>query len=157
MYNKVLVPLDGSQFSQCSLDHVRAIARGCNVPEVVLLRVVEPLSSPDIAGLAQAEGNSIAQVESENEAEAKDYISSMAKRLSEEGLSVKSEVVSGKADEVIVDYARKNRIDLIIMSSHGRSGISRWVMGSVADRVMRYSIVPVLLVPTPGCRIAQGL
>lgn len=156
MYNKVLVPLDGSQFSQCSLDHVRMIARGCNVPEVVILRVVEPLSSSDIAGLARAGGDSITHLENANEAEARDYVSSMAKRLNEEGLSVKGEVVSGKADEAIVDYARKNRIDLIIMSSHGRSGVSRWVMGSVADRVMRSSIVPVLLVPSPGCRIAQG-
>jgi nucleotide-binding universal stress UspA family protein len=156
MYNKILVPLDGSQFSQCSLDHVRAIARGCKVPEVVLLRVIEPLSSSDIAGLARAGGNSITQLENANEADAKDYVSSMAKRLNEEGLSVKGEVVTGKADEAIADYARKNGIDLIIMSSHGRSGVSRWVMGSVADRVMRSSIVPVLLVPSPGCRIAQG-
>jgi nucleotide-binding universal stress UspA family protein len=156
MYNKVLVPLDGSPFSQCSLDHVRTISRGCNVPEVVLLRVIEPLSSSDIAGLSRVGGDSITQLVKANEAEAKEYISTIAKRLSEEGLSVKGEVVSGKADEAIVDYARKNGIDLIIMSSHGRSGVSRWVMGSVADRVMRSSIVPVLLVPTPGCRVAHG-
>ncbi len=156
MYNKLLVPLDGSQFSQCSLDHVRAIARGCNIPEVVLLRVVEPLSSSDVAGLAQAGGDSITKIENANETEARDYISTMVKNLTEEGLSVEGEVLSGRADETIVDYAKKNRIDLIIMSSHGRSGISRWVMGSVADRVMRTSLVPVMLVPTPGCRIAQG-
>lgn len=156
MYSKILVPLDGSQFSQCSLDHVRTIGLGSHIPEIIILRVIEPLSAIDTTGLAQAGGDSGARLESMSEAEATDYVSSIARRLSEEGLSVKGEVLRGRADEAIVDYARKNRIDLIIMSSHGRSGVSRWFMGSVAERVMRYSMVPVLLVPTPGCRIAQG-
>ena len=156
MFKKVLVPLDGSQFSQCSLDYVRAIARGCNVPDITLLRVVEPLASTSTAGPAQAGGKSMAKLDSANEAEARDYVLSLAKKLSGEGLPVKGEVVSGRADEAIVDYSRKNKIDLIIMSSHGRSGLSRWVIGSVADRVMQYSVIPVLLIPTPGCRVAQG-
>jgi nucleotide-binding universal stress UspA family protein len=156
MYNKVLVPMDGSQFGQCALDHVRAIGLGCKVPEIVLLRVVEPISSNEMAALAQAKGNAVAQAEKAHKADAEDYISTMAKRLSEEGMAVKGEVVNGKADEKIIDYAEKNHFDLIIMASHGRSGITRWAMGSVADRVMRNSRVPVLLVPTPGCRVAQG-
>lgn len=156
MYNKVLVTLDGSQFAQCSLDHVRAIGLGCKVPEIVLLRVAEPLSSNEMATLAQTRGDAVTQVENARKAEALDYINSMAKRLSDEGMMVRGEVANGKADEKIIDYAEKNHFDLIVMSSHGRSGITRWAMGSVADRVMRNSRVPVLLVPTPGCRIAQG-
>ena len=109
-----------------------------------------------MSGLAQAGENSIAKVESEHNAEATDYVYSFAKRLSQEGLSVKGMTLNGKADEQIIDYAEKNHFDLIIMASHGKSGITRWAMGSVADRVMRNSRVPVLLVPTPGCRIAQG-
>src|ERR1017187_7910919 len=130
MYNKILVPLDGSQFSQCSLDHVRAISKGCNVSEVILLRVIEPIPSKDLASLAQARGNLFSQVENAVKAEAVDYIADMAKRLSSEGMKVRGETVSGKADEQIIDFARKNRIDLIIMSSHGRSGLSRWTLGS---------------------------
>jgi nucleotide-binding universal stress UspA family protein len=156
MYNKVLVPLDGSQFAQCALDHVRAIGLGCKVPEIVLFRVVEPVTSYEMATQAPAKGSEIAQAGNSHESEAQDYVSSMAKRLSEEGMSVKGEVGHGKADETIIEYAEKNHFDLIVMSSHGRSGITRWAMGSVSDRVIRNSRVPVLLVPTPGCRIAQG-
>ena len=156
MYNKILVPLDGSQFAQCALDHVRTIAKGCNVAEVILLRGVEPIPAKDLAPLAQARGNLFSQVENAVKAEAVDYIAQMAKRLREEGMTVKGETLMGKADEQIIDYSRKNRIDLIIMSSHGRSGISRWTLGSVADRVLHYSTIPVLLVATPGCRVAQG-
>jgi nucleotide-binding universal stress UspA family protein len=156
MYNKILVPLDGSQFAQCSLDHVRTISKGCNVSEVILLRVVEPIPAKDLASLAQARGNLFSQVENAVKAEAVEYVTDMAKRLSSEGMNVRGETVTGKADEQIIDYARKNRIDLIIMSSHGRSGISRWTLGSVADRVLHYSTIPVLLVATPGCRVAQG-
>jgi nucleotide-binding universal stress UspA family protein len=149
MYKKVLVPLDGSQFGQCALDHVRAIGLGCRVPEIVLFRVVEPLSSSKMDTLAQTGGKT-------DKADAQDYISFLTRKLGEEGMSVKGEVVEGRADEKIIDYAEKNNFDLIIMSSHGLSGITRWVMGSVADRVMRNSRVPILLVPTPGCRVAQG-
>ncbi len=57
----------------------------------------------------------------------------------------------GGVAEGIADYATKNDADLIIMATHGRSGISRWVLGSVADRVLRSSCVPVLMVRAPGC------
>ena len=71
----------------------------------------------------------------------------------QEGISARGEVVTGKAADAILDYAEKNNVDLIIMSTHGRSGISRWAFGSVADRVVRHSIAPVLLVAPAGCRI----
>jgi nucleotide-binding universal stress UspA family protein len=157
MYNKILVPLDGSQFAQCALDHVRTISKGCHVSEIILFRVVEPVAAKDLAPLAQARGNLYSQVENAIKAEASDYIRDMTRRLKEEGLSVRGETAEGKADEEIIDYAKKNRIDLIIMSSHGKSGLSRWTLGSIADRVIHYSTVPVLLVATPGCRIAQGM
>jgi nucleotide-binding universal stress UspA family protein len=57
----------------------------------------------------------------------------------------------GKVAESIADYATKNGVDLIIIATHGRSGVSRWVWGSVADRVLRSACVPVLMVRAPGC------
>jgi nucleotide-binding universal stress UspA family protein len=156
MYRKILVPLDGSQLSQCSLDHVRAIGQGCKVPEIILIRVVEPLSANEISSLAQLRGDQISKLEEENKAEANDYISNMAQRLHNEGLAARAEVLYGRAADKIIDFAAKNDVDLIIMSSHGRSGISRWAMGSVTDRVVNHSLAPVLVVSSPGCRIAQG-
>ena len=135
MYKKILVPLDGSQFGQCSLEHVREIARGCQVAEVILLRVIEPIAAKDLSSTAQSHVTLFSQVENAARAEAVDYISQMAKRLNQEGLAVKGVTVDGNADEAIIDYAKKNHIDLIIMSSHGRSGISKWTLGSVASRV----------------------
>lgn len=157
MYKKVLAPLDGSELSECSLEHVRAIATGCNIPEVILLRAVEPLSAATIEALAEASGNLITRVENENKAEAKGYISRMVSRLNSEGINAKGEIVHGRADEEILNYSEKNQVDLIIMSTHGRSGVSRWAFGSVADRVIRHSRVPVLVVSPAGCRnIAAG-
>jgi nucleotide-binding universal stress UspA family protein len=154
MYNNVMVPLDGSQFSECSLDHAKAIASGCNVPEVVLLRVVEPISDSDVF-LTGIRGEVVTQVESSRDAEAKEYIFKMVEKLKEEGISAKGDTVYGNAAEEILDYAEKNNIDLVIISTHGRSGISRFAFGSVADRVVRHSMVPVLLVTPSGCRIKQ--
>ncbi len=152
MYKKILAPLDGSELSECSLKHVRAIATGCNVPEVVLLRVVEPISSQAIAALAEAGGDLIARVEKYQQNEAKDYLSKLADKLKEEGIVTKTVLVQGIAADKILDYAKKNQVDLIIMSTHGRSGVTRWLFGSVADKVLRHSKVPVLIVTPAGCR-----
>ena len=153
MYRKVMVPLDGSQLSECSLEHMKAIATGCHITEVILLRVVEPLSSNEVSALAQVGGNPIAELETLYKTEATDYIAGMVQKLVKEGVSVRGEVINGKAADTILDYAGKNNVDLVIMSTHGRSGISRWAFGSVADKVVRYSIVPVLLVAPASCRI----
>lgn len=156
MYQRILAPVDGSPLSECSLEHVKAVATGCNVPEVILLRVVEPLSAYAVSALAQANGDLIEQAENVNRAEAQAYISEMVKKLNKEGIAAKGETVYGKADEEILGYPEKNKVDLIIMSTHGKSGISRWAFGSVADRVVRHSRVPVLIVAPPGCRMPPG-
>jgi nucleotide-binding universal stress UspA family protein len=154
MYSRILVPLDGSPFSECSLEHLKTIAVGCRVPEVILLRAVEPLSSTELASLAEAGGDLIPEIETRVSAEAEDYITRIVDELKKEGIPVSGAVVNSPAAEGILGYADKNQIDLIIMSTHGRSGISRWAMGSVSDKVVRHSAIPVLLVSPPGCRIS---
>jgi nucleotide-binding universal stress UspA family protein len=61
------------------------------------------------------------------------------------------EVLEGKVADTLAQWAEKNGVGLIIIASHGRSGVTRWIMGSVADRVMRSACVPVLMVRAPGC------
>ena len=151
MYQKILAPLDGSNFSECSLEHVKSIALGCKVPEVILLRVVEPIHSSDLAAYAEANIDTV-RLMRDIESAAQTYISKMTEDLKTSGLSVKGVVISGWAADSIMKYAEENGVDLIVMSTHGRSGISRWFMGSVTDRVVRHSIVPVLTVSPPGCR-----
>lgn len=66
---------------------------------------------------------------------------------------MKTAIERGKPTEAILDYAKANNVDLIVMSTHGRSGVSKFMLGSVADRVVRHAVQPVLLVTPPGCRI----
>ena len=87
--------------------------------------------------------------------EATTYISKVAEELKKEGMVVKTRIVQGAPADSILDYTQKNQVDLIIMSTHGRSGVSRWAFGSVADRVIRNSPVPVLLSPPKEFRARQ--
>jgi len=153
MYKKILVPLDGSPFSESSLEHVKAIARGCAVPEVVLLRVMEPIQATDMATFAQT-GIDIVPYMNEIEAVAKSYVDKMVADLQKAGLQAQGISTVGRAADTILSYIDQNGVDLVIMSTHGRSGISRWFMGSVADKVVRNSKVPVLLISPPGARIS---
>ena len=150
MYQKILVALDGSDLAECVLPHVEAIAKGCDPKSVTFVRVTEPVQVP-----RGEEYNFTAEdwrrIESENRTTAENYLNQILDRVKYDGVSVKSEVIVGKAAETIADYATKNDVDLIIVATHGRSGVSRWVIGSVADRVLRSACVPVLMVRAPGC------
>jgi len=160
MYKSILVPLDGSKLAECSLQHVAAIAQGCHVPEVTLLAVIEQpqqsFSSED-GSKSQVEEmfRQQEQTQSKSLENANKYLVKASAKLSKDNIKARIDVVQaprGKGvAEVILEYA-KNATDLIIMSTHGRSGITRWAMGSVADKVIRHSVVPVLIVASTGCR-----
>lgn len=147
MYKKILAPLDGSEFSECSLEHVKAVATGCSVPEVILLRVAEPM--PQTYELGEKWHRDI---ENRDEAAAREYLSQVATDLKQEGISAETIVVRGQAAEEILDYVKNNQVDLVIISTHGRSGVSRWFFGSVTDRVVRHCVAPVLVVSPTTCR-----
>jgi nucleotide-binding universal stress UspA family protein len=155
MYKKIVVPLDGSAFSECSLPHAQAIASGCQVPSVVLLRVIEPLSSETISALAQAGGDLLREVEMQNKVEARDYMAKMGNNLKKQGFTVETVTIEGRPEEQILKYVEDNHADLIIITTHGRSGPSRWIFGSVADKIMRHAVVPVMMVAPAGCVIGQ--
>ncbi len=73
-------------------------------------------------------------------------------RLKKEGISTQGVVVWGRPADEILKYINENKTDLVIMSTHGRSGIPRWAFGSVADKVIRHSTAPVLIIPPHGFR-----
>ncbi len=149
MYKKILVPLDGSQLAECVLPHVETIVQGCGMPTVVLLRVVEPFYLLG-GGEYMPTAEQIEQMQSQSKKCAKDYLADVVRRLKYDG-DKKTDTILGTVAETIADYATKNQFDLIIIATHGRSGVSRWVWGSVADRLLRSSCVPVLMVRAPGC------
>ena len=151
MYKKILVPLDGSKLAECALEHVKAIAAGCNVPEIILFRVVEPNPA---ASEALSEGAFMyEELNDQMRQLAEKYLTAITLKFREEsGVDVHSALAYGYAANEILEYAVKNNVDLIVMTSHGRSGISRWLFGSVADRVSHHSTIPVLIVTPSGCR-----
>lgn len=151
MYQKILVPLDGSEFAECSLQHVRAIATGCKVPKVVLLRVVEPVPK-DYHTLGMP-GGLLADEDKKLEAAAQNYLISIGRNLEKDGITAETVVLQGTATESILDYIANDNVDLIIMSTHGRSGVSRWALGSVAEKVLRHATVPILSTSPAGCRV----
>ena len=153
MYKKILVPLDGLKLAECALPHVEKLAKSGIAKEIVLLRVCE---SPSIIadypeGKNKTWDKHVERMTTNAQQQCDLYIYDVEKSLKDKGFKVKAESCLGKPAEEIVDCANKNEVDLIVMASHGRSGVSRWAYGSVADKVLRSICVPVLLVKAPGC------
>lgn len=135
MFTRILVPLDGSPLAEAILPEVVDLAR-LHGAEVLLLRVALVHALP---GVDQTE----AQVRAVEEAEG--YLAEIERRIAAQGLPVRGAVRYGHAVEEILDHAQSQRADLIAMSTHGRSGIQRLMLGSVAEAVVRAAPVPVLL------------
>ena len=151
MYQKIMVPLDGSELAECVLPHVETIAQAGGVQSVVFVRAVEPFSMSSVRGDPDFTEEQMKEIDSRTIVAAKNYLDQLVSRIDYGSVKVQSEVVTGKVAESLADYATKNEVDLIVTATHGRSGVSRWVWGSVADRLLRSSCVPVLMVRAPGC------
>jgi len=151
----ILVPLDGSKLAESVLPHVEALAkqRGAELVDVVLLRVCEqpviPSDYPPAMPLSWEEHVEKEMVKARRVSE--QYLTGVEKRLKDAGLRARSEVLVDKtpwaspADEII-DYANRNPFNLIVMATHGRSGLSRWAYGSVAEKVLLGASSPILVV-----------
>ena len=141
MYTKILVPLDGSSLAERAVNHAAEIARGSGA-EILLIKVVTvPLSQVPEAGETE-ELKSIREVA----AKAQAYLSGIASRLAKEGLNAKAVVLEGSAVEAILGFAHEQNVDVLVMSTHGRTGFSKVLMGSVAEQVMLTTKRPVMLV-----------
>jgi nucleotide-binding universal stress UspA family protein len=138
----MLVPLDGSDLAETILPLVEQVA-GPLEAEVILLRVVEPVSTA--AALVSA-GVVSPDTLARHELEAKRYLAQMEPRLAKKGLRVRTQVANGPPAKEILVAAQAISADLIAMVTHGRSGLGRVLLGSVAEAVLRASPVPVLLI-----------
>lgn len=142
MYKRILVPLDGSALAEAALIHARAMARHFECKIILLRVVVSPyaIAAPDLilAGYDDGQGN-FTKV-------AQEYLQGVAADLQADGLQVCTRTCEGPVAEAIIEHARDDEADMIVMSTHGRGGLSRWVYGSVADRVLQAAPCPVLLV-----------
>jgi nucleotide-binding universal stress UspA family protein len=156
MYKKIIVPLDGSELAECVLPHVNSFITGCQVDTIVFVRVIEfspvPIRGSTINSQQDMERltASSKRIDEERKSSAEEYLKQMVSQLKQDGVKFQTEVLIGKVAEKLVDYTEANDVDLILIATHGRSGVSRWVRGSIADRILRASKIPVLMVRAPG-------
>ena len=144
MYNRILVPLDGSDVAEEALGQARELSRLLNVP-IHLIRVVDTYRAQAIPATGMAlDYSMLAELAEEELQDAKAYTTGVVDALTGEGLTASGDVLQGPIAQQIVDAARPG--DMIVMSSHGRTGIKRWFLGSVAEEVTRRASVPVLLI-----------
>ncbi len=141
MYTHVLCPLDGSELAEKALPHAVAQARAFGA-RLTLLRVVEVPVLPVTPDVVTVEIDLLPHLRED----AQKYIDEQVAVWREQLAEVRGEVVEGRAAEAIADFAVDRGVDLIVMATHGRSGLSRLAFGSVADRVLRLAHCPVLLV-----------
>lgn len=137
-YQKILIPLDGSKLAEQSLAPATAVAEAMQA-HLILLQVVPPI-------LMVTDPYLYEEMRTQAEQEADSYLNSLQPRLADVKIETVHEVVDGPVALSIIDYARENAVDLIVISSHGRSGVSRWVYGSVAQKVLRQAPCATLII-----------
>jgi nucleotide-binding universal stress UspA family protein len=152
--------LDGSELAECVLSHVETITKSCQPsPKITLIRVVTPLKlygGFDFGGVPEyISPEQIQQLEDDSKKNAQDYLAKQVSRLKAMAIQAEVVVTFGMASQSLTQYAEKNGIDLIIIATHGRSGITEWFWGSVAERVLKTSKIPVLMVRPNSCGLKK--
>ena len=153
MFSKILVPLDGSELSEKALAMAQNLVSSSDT-SIHLMQVISLRPELDarrgggesitVLEMAQDAARRLIEVQT---ARGKEYLESLAVQLQKAGINVTTVIREGAADENIVEYAKAQEIDLIVMSTHGRSGFKRFFVGSVTDRVIRSGETPVLVLP----------
>jgi nucleotide-binding universal stress UspA family protein len=140
MHKRILLPLDGSTMAEQALPHAVEQAERFRA-ELILLQAISPWLAG--SGLSPLE---LGWVQDQAGEWARDYLASIATQVRTRGIPVKVVIIRDPPHEAITQFAEANGVDLIVICSRGQSGPSRWLMGSVADRVVRGATSPVLLV-----------
>ena len=142
-YSKILVPLDGSTWAERAIPHAMRIARD-NEAELILFTVYQLPMREYMDQMALA---GVTEISNQIRERAKNYMSSMRSKLRNEGVNVSYQLVEGSSPaEKICDFVTHEGVDLVVMSTHGRTALARFLFGSVAQKVMQAVRVPVMLI-----------
>jgi nucleotide-binding universal stress UspA family protein len=145
MYKRILVPLDGSELARTALDEAERLSRTFN-SEIALLEVVTfmPIyGSPELV--------TPFIIDERQKETAEKYLAGLAQDLEKKGIKATTAVRTGQQVALeIIDFAKQTGADLIVMCTHGRSGLSRWMLGSVAIKVLSRAESPILLIRSKG-------
>ncbi len=167
MIKKILVPLDGSRLAECALPYAGEVAAklGAGVVLVSVTHRIQGFRPEEDPGdvLFRPAGDVgertgvhlVPEGVCSMEEQAATYLGKAAKTLEDEGVKVRKEVLCGNPAKEIIAFANSEDCDLVVMSTHGRSGPGKWVRGSVADRVFKGVRAPVMMVRGPGCEISE--
>jgi nucleotide-binding universal stress UspA family protein len=144
MFKQILLPLDGSEMSEQALRYAVQIAENFQA-QLTILRVMVPLAKSYRGGSA-----SISVIESaENEIRniILEYLKDLEAKIEMRNIPVQTVLREGNPSQQILQFIDKNKIDLVVMSTRGETGVTRWLLGSVTDHVVRGADVPVVVVP----------
>lgn len=142
-YKKIIVPIDGSGWSERAIPHAMDIARDNN-SEVILLHVFKPPANEYVGDIALAGQEEQLMALRD---EAKQRLTAIRNNIRAEQVNVRVQFIEGTGvASIICDYINDEGGDLVVMSSHGHTGITRWLFGSIAQKVMQGVNVPVLLI-----------
>jgi len=157
MFRKILVPLDGSRFALRALKYAIEIAQRFEA-EIVFIQVIKPATPPVFTGYPgdataatmEAALDVTNKLDKKNLARSKRYLDGKVQTIKCQGLTGAYNVAIGDPAHSIIDYANKENVDLIVMTTHSKSGLKRAILGSVADTVIRDSGKPVMVMhPKP--------
>ncbi len=148
MLQKILVPLDGSKLAEQALPYAQSLTEKFEA-ELILLMVLQPPILPVLAepysGASMLDYPPHEMEKIKEEAQA--YLNNLCQKLEQDGVSARTEILEGTAvADAIVDLARQEAVDVIVKTTHGRSGLSRWIYGNVATRVLQEAHCPIFLV-----------
>ena len=140
-FKRILIPLDGSKLAEVAIDNAVGIAE-LSGSELVLLRILRPIN--DII----KNGRNLFYIDEQVDnrtIRANEYLNSLRDEIKGPSFKIKTVVEMGLAENIIIDYANDNHVDLIVMATHGRTGLKQWVYGSVARKVLNAAHNPVML------------
>jgi len=152
MYKKVLVPLDGSELAECTLSHVKNLVKDGSAGEVTLLNVVKADFSWILTESEYPQGIDLDAIREPLFAKSRKYLADTKSQLASEGIMVKTASLEGnRPANTITEYAQKEGMDMIIIGTHGYTGLKKLMLGSVAFGVLHQSHIPVLLIRPESC------
>jgi nucleotide-binding universal stress UspA family protein len=143
-FSNILTPLDGSDIGETALPHAEALASATGAT-IDLLHIIPPPGGVE----AKLFGSELKKPVKAAHDSGENYLGDVAERLVKKGINTKYKVTTGDPASIIIEHAIEHKSRLIAMSTHGRSGIARWILGSVADKVLQKTAVPMWLVKSP--------
>lgn len=151
-YKHIIIPLDGSELAECVLSHLNVITSNSSGTSVELVRAV-PLVELHYKAVVPIEPEEETKIMQSCVKDADNYLGTIKNKLITSGMNVTTKVLIGNVADVLIEYINKSGADLVILATHGRSGPSRWIWGSVADKLLHGVQVPIFLIRPQACTV----